>query len=384
MKRIPYARQSITPADIEAVAEVLRSDWLTQGPAVERFEAAVASYCGVAHAVATQSGTAALHIGCLALGLGPGRRLWTSPCSFVASANCGLYCGADVDFVDIDPRTGNMSAQALGTKLEQAKREGRLPDVVVPVHFGGRPCDMVALAALAARYRFRILEDASHAIGAEYGAGRVGNCGYSDVTVLSFHPVKIITTGEGGMALTRNPELAARLRLLRSHGITRDPSQMSEEPHGPWYYEQHELGFNYRMTDLQAALGASQLERIGQFLERRKRLVSRYGSLLRGLPVDLPPADDASAWHLYVVQLDAGIRRRAVERMRAAGVEANVHYIPIHLQPYYRSRGFRRGDFPQAERFYERAASLPLFPALTDADQDTVCDTLRACLLNNA
>ncbi len=382
MSRIPYARQSVSQADIDAVSAVLRSDWLTQGPAIERFEAAVAAYCGGGvHAVAVHSGTAALHLGCMALGLGPGGLLWTAANSFVASANCARYCGADVDFVDVDARTGNLAVDALSAKLERAARDGRrMPAVVVPVHFGGRACDMPALAALAARYGFKLLEDASHAIGAEYADGRVGNCAYGDMAVLSFHPVKIVTSAEGGMLLTRDAAAAARLRQLRSHGITRDASRMHGEPHGPWYYEQLELGYNYRMTDLQAALGASQLGRIGEFLQRRRALAARYAGVLRGLPLELPPPNERSAWHLYVVQVDASVRRRTVERMRAAGIEVNVHYIPIHLHPYYRALGFREGDFPAAERFYARAISLPLFPALSEAEQDRVGSALREAL----
>lgn len=380
---IPYARQSIDRADIEAVVDVLRSDWITQGPVIERFEAAFAAYCGAPHAVALSSGTAALHAACLALGLGPGQWLWTSPNTFVASANCGLYCGANVDFVDIDPHTGNLSSAALAAKLERAKAEGRLPRVLVPVHFGGRPCDMREIADLAARYGFRVIEDASHAAGAEYAERRVGNCAFSDITVFSFHPVKIVTTGEGGMAFTADAELARRLGRLRTHGITRDPAQMTARPEGPWYYEQIDLGYNYRMTDIQAALGTSQLERIGEFVERRRQLARRYREALRGFPLELPPADEAkcrSAWHLYVVRTAPTVRAAVIDALRARGIEANVHYIPVHLQPYYRKRGFKRGDFPAAERFYEGAVSLPMFPRLSDSEQDRVCAALGAAL----
>jgi UDP-4-amino-4,6-dideoxy-N-acetyl-beta-L-altrosamine transaminase len=383
VKPIPYARQSIDRADIDAVVEVLRSDWITQGPVIERFETAFAAYCGAAHAVALSSGTAALHAACLALDLGPGQRLWTSPNTFVASANCALYCGADVDFVDIEPRTGNLSTAALAAKLERASAEGTLPHILVPVHFGGRPCDMPEIAALASRYGFRIVEDASHAAGAEDASGRVGNCAFSDITVFSFHPVKIVTTGEGGMAFTGDAELARRLRRLRTHGITRDAAQMSATPHGPWYYEQIELGYNYRMTDIQAALGASQLGRMDEFLERRRWLARRYQDALGALALELPPLDDdrrRSSWHLYVVRTRTEARRAVVEGLRARGVEANVHYIPVHLQPYYRKRGFRRGDYPAAERFYEGAVSLPMFPALSDAEHDRVCEALRAVM----
>jgi len=382
MKPIPNAHQSISQADIDAVTDVLRSGWITQGPAIERFESAIAAYCGAPHAVAVQSATAALHLACLALDLEPGQWLWTSANTFVASANCGRYCGAEVDFVDIEPATGNMSVAALAAKLEIAQGRGKLPKVVVPVHFAGLPCDMPAIAKLAERYGFRLIEDASHALGANYGPGKVGNCAFSDVTVFSFHPVKAITTGEGGMACTANPELAARLRRLRTHGITREPSRMCCVPDGPWYYEQVELGYNYRMTDIQAALGTSQAARIDEFVIRRRQLAGRYGAALRGMPLDIPPADaDARcAWHLYAVQLDASTRRRVVEELAARSIRTNVHYIPVHLQPYYRARGFQSGDFPQAERYYGRAVSLPLFPGLTDADQDRVCAALRECL----
>jgi UDP-4-amino-4,6-dideoxy-N-acetyl-beta-L-altrosamine transaminase len=383
VKPIPYARQSIDRADIDAVVEVLRSDWITQGPIIERFETAFAAYCGAPHAVALSSGTAALHAACLALGLGPGQRLWTSPNTFVASANCGLYCGAQVDFVDIDPRTGNLSVAALASKLERASVERTLPRVLVPVHFAGRPCDMRQIASLAARYGFRVVEDASHAAGAEYADGRVGNCAFSDITVFSFHPVKIVTTGEGGMAFTADAELARRLRRLRTHGITRDPAQMTAQPDGPWYYEQIDLGYNYRMTDIQAALGASQLARIGAFLDRRRQLAGRYREALGKIGLELPPADEPgvrSAWHLYVVRTEPAVRGAVIQGLRALGIEPNVHYIPVHLQPYYRKRGFKRGDYPAAERFYESAVSLPLFPALSDAEQDRVCEALRALL----
>jgi UDP-4-amino-4,6-dideoxy-N-acetyl-beta-L-altrosamine transaminase len=383
MKPIPYARQSINKADIDAVVEVLCSDWLTQGPAVDRFERSFAAYCGVPHAIAVHSATAALHLACLGLGLEDGQRLWTSANTFVASANCGRYCGAEIDFVDIDRRTGNMSIEALTLKLEHAQRRDKLPHIVVPVHFSGQPCDMPAIAALARRYGFRVIEDASHAVGAEYHSGRVGNCAYSDATVFSFHPVKIITTGEGGMVVTGDTSVAQRLRLLRTHGITREPAQMQPNPDGPWYYEQVALGFNYRMTDIQAALGASQLSRVGEFLDRRRRLAGRYDSALSSLPLRLPFEDPRgrSAWHLYVVQVDAEARRRTFERMRARGIQVNVHYIPLHLHPYYRARGFRRGDFPEAERFYEEAISLPLFPDLSDAEQDRVCEELQRSLV---
>lgn len=387
MNPVPYACQSISEADVAAVVEVLRSAWLTQGPAIERFEQGLAAYCGARHAVAVSSGTAALHLACLALGLGPGDLLWTSANTFAASANCARYCGADVDFVDIDPRTCNLSIPALEGKLARAERAGRLPKVLVPVHFGGQSCDMQAIGTLAGRYGFRVVEDASHAVGAEHRSAKVGACAYSDVAVFSFHPVKILTTGEGGMLLTNDGALARRLRLLRTHGITRDAHEMRGESEGPWYYQQIALGFNYRMTDLQAALGASQLARLEAFLARRRELARRYDESLRDLPLSTPVEDahGSSAWHLYAIQLDVerlGRTRRAVfERMRAAGILVNVHYIPVHLQPYYRDLGFRPGDFPASERFYERVLSLPLYYDLTEADHERTCAVLRESLL---
>ena len=386
MSAIPYARQSVNQDDIDAVVQVLRSDWLTQGPAIARFEEAVAAYCGARHAIAVSSGTAALHLGCLALGLGPGDLLWTSPNSFVASANCARYCGAQVDFVDIDPRSGNMSVAALEEKLARAQRAGRLPKVLVPVHFGGQSCDMQSIGALAARHGIRVLEDASHAAGAEYRSARVGACPHSDIAVFSFHPVKVMTTGEGGMLLTNDDTLARQLRLLRTHGITRDAHDLSAASEGPWYYEQVALGYNCRMTDFQAALGTSQLGRLDEFLARRRELVRRYDAALQRLPLATPFQDPAgrSAWHLYVIRLELealGVTRRIVfERMRAAGILVNVHYIPVHLQPYYRALGFKPGDFPESERHYARAISLPLFFDLTHADLDRVAATLRESL----
>jgi UDP-4-amino-4,6-dideoxy-N-acetyl-beta-L-altrosamine transaminase len=383
---IPYGRQDIIETDIDAVVAVLRSDWLTQGPAVPRFEQAVADYCGASHAVAVNSATSALHLACLALGLGPGDWLWTSPNTFVASANCGLYCGARVDFVDIDPRTYNLCPHKLAEKLDQAERAGRLPKVVVPVHFAGQPCDLPAIHALSQRYGFKILEDASHAIGGRYRGEPIGNGRYSDITVFSFHPVKIITTGEGGMALTNNPELAGRMTRLRTHGITRAPAEMTHEPDGPWYYQQIALGFNYRMTDLQAALGYSQFQRLDEFVARRHQLADHYDRLLADLPVVTPwqNPDAWSAFHLYVIRLDearAGRSRRAVfEALRQRGIGVNVHYIPVHTQPYYQALGFAEGDDPEAERYYREAISLPLYPTLTEAEQDQAVSALRETL----
>lgn len=382
---IPYGRQDIDEADIEAVVRVLRSDWLTQGPEVETFEAALAQVCGAPHVLAVNSATSALHLACMALDLGPGGLLWTVPNTFVASANCARYCGADVDFVDIDGASYNMSVEALEAKLEAAQRGGRLPDVVVPVHFAGRSCDMESIGRLARRYGFRVIEDASHAIGASYRGEPVGVGHHSDAVVFSFHPVKIVTTGEGGAVATRDAEVARRVAELRSHGITRDPARMVDGAQGPWYYEQLDLGWNYRITCIQAALGTSQLRRIESFLARREELVARYDDALAGLPVSTPThaPDVRSSWHLYVIRIrpDAGVDRATVfERMRAAGIGVNVHYIPVHLQPYYRALGFAPGDFPEAERYYEEAITLPLYPAMSDAQQDEVVAALERAL----
>jgi UDP-4-amino-4,6-dideoxy-N-acetyl-beta-L-altrosamine transaminase len=370
---IPYGRQDVSQADIDAVVAVLRSDWLTQGPAVTRFEAAVAAYCGARHAVAVNSATSALHLACLALGVGPGDLGWTVPNTFVASANCLLYCGAGVDFVDIDPATLNMSVTALEDKLRRARAQGKLPKVVIPVHFAGRACDMAGIRRLADEYGFRVVEDASHAIGGRYAGRRIGCCDHADLTVFSFHPVKLITTGEGGMVLGNDAALLRRVERLRSHGITREPAEMEGESEGGWYYQQIELGHNYRMTDLQAALGASQLDRLDAFVAARRRLAARYRDRLAGLPLVLPPEDVSSAWHLYTVRLsDPGRRRAAFEALRAAGIGANVHYIPVHLQPWYHRLGFAPGDFPEAEAWYAGALTLPLYPGLRDAEQDEV------------
>ncbi len=383
---IPYGRQDITDADIAAVVAVLRSDWLTQGPAVPRFEDAVARYCGAQHAIAVNSATSALHIACLALGLGPGDRLWTSPITFVASANCGLYCGAEVDFVDIDPCTYNLCPKALEHKLLEAEQQGRLPKVVVAVHLCGQSCDMQAIHALSRRFGFCIIEDASHAIGGRYQGEPVGNCRYSDITVFSFHPVKIITTGEGGMALTNDAGLAKRMALLRSHGITRDPAQMTHGPDGPWYYQQIELGFNYRMTELQAALGVSQMDRIDDYVRRRHALAERYDARLAGLPLTLPwqHPDSYSGLHLYVIRLKLDQIDRThgevFEALRGQGIGVNLHYIPVHTQPYYQRMGFRAGDFPEAERYYAEAISLPMYPTMTESQQDQVVAAIAEAL----
>ncbi|MEI8265164.1 MAG: UDP-4-amino-4,6-dideoxy-N-acetyl-beta-L-altrosamine transaminase [Betaproteobacteria bacterium] len=380
---IPYGRQDVTDADIAAVEEALRSDWLTQGPAVPRFERAVAQASGSKFSVAVNSATSALHIACMALGVGPGDIVWTSPNTFLASANCARYCGAQVDFVDIDPRTYNLCPDALAAKLEQARSAGRLPKVVIPVHFAGQSCAMKEIHALGQRYGFRIIEDASHAIGGQYNGGPVGDCRYSDIVVFSFHPVKLITTAEGGMAMTNDAALAARMERLRSHGMTRDEALMEGASEGPWYYQQIELGWNYRLTDLQAVLGISQLERLAHYVDRRHAIANRYLARLGGAPLTLPfqAPEGHSALHLYPVLLhEAGRRRQVFEGLRAAGIGVNVHYIPVHLQPYYRRLGFHPGDFPNAERYYASAISLPMFPTLTDAQQDQVVDTLLALL----
>ena len=378
---IPYGRQSISEADIESVVKVLRSDFLTQGPQVPSFELSVAKYLGVPHAVAVNSATAALHMACLAINLGPGDWLWTSPNSFVASANCAIYCGAQVDFVDIDPRTYNLCSEALAEKLIVAKKSGKLPKVVVPVHFAGQSCDMRAIATLAKEYGFRVIEDASHAIGGRWQNSFIGACEYSDIAVFSFHPVKIITTAEGGLLTTRDAQIAQRLFDLRSHGITRDLSRLGRQNQGDWYYEQQSLGFNYRLTDLQAALGKSQLSMLDHFVARRHDLVAKYEKGLAGLSLVKPwqHPDSCSAFHLYVVQVDDGAsldRRSLFDLLRAGGVLVNVHYIPIHLQPYYATMGFKYGDFPNAEAYYSRAISLPLFVDLTESDHDFVISKL--------
>ncbi len=383
---IPYGRQEVTEEDIAAVVRVLRSDFLTQGPEVPAFEQAVADYCGARHAIAVNSGTSALHLACLALKLGPGDILWTSPITFVASANCGLLCGAAVDFVDIDPETANISPEALEEKLARAARENRLPKVLVVVHFAGRSAEMERIAELARHYGIRIVEDAAHAMGGRYRGRPIGGCAHSDIAIFSLHPVKNITSAEGGLALTNDDTLAERMRLLRTHGITRDPAHM-ERSDGPWYYEQQALGLNYRMPDVLAALGRSQLARLDAYVARRAALARRYDAALADLPLRRPPLDDAenrSAWHLYAVQIDEEAvgksRREVFEAMRAANIGVQVHYIPVHLQPHYRRLGFAPGMFPAAEAFYRRAMSLPLFPALGEAAQDRVIATLRRML----
>jgi len=372
---IPYGCQDISQTDIDAVVEVLRSDWITQGPTISSFEKTVAEYCGSKHAVAVCNATSALHLACRAIGLEVGDRLWTSPNTFVASANCGLYCGAKVDFVDINPKTYNISIDALRTKLEHAEKVGKLPKVLIPVHFAGQSCEMDAIAELAKQYGFYVIEDASHAIGGEYKGQKIGSCRYSDMTVFSFHPVKIITTGEGGMVLTNNQEFFDKVSLLRTHGITREPSQ------GAWYYQQIALGYNYRITDIQAALGVSQMQRLDAFVTRRYELAQAYNELLQDLPLQLPwqHPNSYSAWHLYVIRLNK--RHQVFDSLRQAGIGVNVHYIPVHTQPYYQQMGFKLGDFPEVEKYYHEAISLPIYPLLTKIQQKKIITDLKKALL---
>ena len=384
---IPYGRQHISQADVDAVADILRSDFLTQGPAVPAFEESVASHCGAKHAVAVNSATSALHIACMALGVGPGDTVWTTPITFVASANCALYCGATVDFVDIDPQTYNLSVERLTEKLAAAALSNRLPKVVIPVHFTGQPCDMVSIYALSLQYGFKIIEDASHAIGGRYKNEPVGNCRYSHITVFSFHPVKIITSGEGGMAVSNDATLAKRMRLMRSHGITSDVEDMQPRQRGEiWNYQQVDLGFNYRMTDMQAALGLSQMKRLNAFVVKRHELAQRYDELLTNTPVVTPwqHVDGYSAYHLYVIRLKLSkVNKTQLEiynAMLAFGVAVNLHYIPVYRQPYYENMGFHTGYCPQAECYYAEAITIPMYPELTDAQQEHVVVKLKEIL----
>lgn len=384
---IPYGRQDINQADIDAVVTVLRSDFITQGPTVPRFEQAVGAHVGATHAVAVNSATAALHIACLALGLRPGDSLWTSPITFVASANCALYCGASVDFVDVDPRTYNLCPTALEEKLVRAEREGRLPKIVVPVHLCGQSCDMEAIHALAQRYGFFVIEDASHAIGGQYRGEFVGNCRYSDITIFSFHPVKIITTGEGGMALTNNADLAERMYRHRSHGITSNPLLLQSRPAEEiWNYQQIDIGYNYRMTDIQAALGISQLQRLNEFVLRRQEIARHYDDVFADLPVIVPwqHPEVYSSYHLYSIRVCEALcgktQRQVYDFLKNAGIGVNLHYIPVYRQPYYAAMGFEAGYCPEAELYYREAISLPMFPSLSDVAQDTVISTLRNAL----
>jgi UDP-4-amino-4,6-dideoxy-N-acetyl-beta-L-altrosamine transaminase len=383
---IPYGKQDINQSDIEAVIEVLKSDFLTQGPQVPLFEKNVSNYCNAQYGVAVNSATSALHVACLALGLGKDDWLWTSPNSFVASANCGLYCGAKVDFVDIDPKTYNLSVEELKKKLIQAKKDNKLPKIVIPVHFAGQSCDMQSIHKLSKEFGFKILEDASHAIGGKYLDKPIGGCQYSDITVFSFHPVKIITTAEGGLATTNQKELAEKMQLFRAHGITREPKLMTKKTEGGWYYQQVELGFNYRMNDLQAALGIAQMKRLDKFITIRHSLKQRYDELLKDLPLITPAqsSDSYSSLHLYPVQLKleqlSKAHNQIFDELRKNGVGVNLHYIPIHMQPYYQNIGFKKGDFPKAEDYYSRAISIPIYQGLTTELQDKVVAVLKKIL----
>ena len=377
---IPYGRQDICQDDIDAVVSVLRSDFLTQGPQVPAFEAAVAAHTGAAYAVAVNSATSALHIACLALGVGTGDVVWTVPTTFVASANCALYCGASVDFVDIDPTRYTMCPKALQAKLETASQ---LPKVIIPVHLCGQSADMKAISEIARNYGISIIEDASHAIGATYEGEPVGNCRYSEITVFSFHPVKIITTAEGGLATTQNKKISEAMGLARSHGITRDPTLYENPNLGSWYYEQITLGFNYRMTELQAALGLTQMQRLTEIVDRRTAIAARYDQILANFPVQRPIQDPStgSSWHLYVIQVPQNYHSQIFDDLKTAGIGVNLHYIPVHTHPYYRSMGFKLGQFPNAESYYRKSISIPLYFGLDEKDQDRVCATLEQSLL---
>lgn len=384
---IPYGKQNILQQDIDAVVDVLKSEFLTQGPKVPEFEKELISHSGAKHAVAVNSATSALHIACMALELGEGDYLWTSPVTFVASSNVALYCGAKVDFVDIDPQTYNMCPNKLEKKLLNASTKGCLPKIIVPVHLCGQPCDMLTIKKICDKYNVKIIEDASHAIGGSYHGQPIGNCQYSDITVFSFHPVKIITTAEGGAALTNDHELAKKMILYRSHGITRNPADMTEAEHGPWYYQQISLGYNYRMTDLHAALGISQIKRLLDFVKKRHEIAERYNFLLKDLPIQIPHqlCNTYSGYHLYVIRLKLNDsftdHKKVFENLRANQIGVNLHYIPVHMQPYYKSMGFKCGDFPESENYYKEAISLPMYPDLSISDQERVVRILEASLI---
>ena len=384
---ITYGRQEITEADITEVEKVLRSDFLTQGPIVPKFEQSVADYCGASHAIAVNSATSALHIACLALDLGPGDELWTSPNTFVASANCGRYCGADIDFIDIDPKTYNISVDALSDKLIQAEKSGKLPKIVVPVHFAGQPCDMPAIHELSKHYGFKIIEDASHAIGSSYNQIKVGSCTHSDITVFSFHPVKIITTAEGGMALTNDKDVADKIYRLRTHGITKDEIKMEERPKDEiWNYQQIDLGFNYRMNDIQAALGLSQMKRLDKYVKRRQEIAKHYDNALKKLPLVIPwqSPSNYSSYHLYTILIKKNLtqktQRQVYDELIKKNIGINLHYIPVHRQPYYENLGFKKNNFPQAENFHREVLSIPIHPSLKEEQQSDVIDTLKGIL----
>jgi len=385
-KMIPYGRQDINQEDIDTVVKVLSSDFLTQGPQVPLFESTITEYCGVEFGVAVNSATSALHIACLALGLGKGDYFWTSPNTFVASANCGLYCGAEVDFVDIDPETYNLSIKELERKLIQAKKDNKLPKIVIPVHFAGQSCDMKRIYSLSQEYGFNIIEDASHAIGSKYLGKPLGGCQFSDITVFSFHPVKIITTAEGGLAATNDERLAERMRLYRSHGVTRDSRLTAKQVEGGWHYQQVDLGFNYRMSELHAALGVSQIQRLDKFIAIRHQYQQRYDELLKDLPLILPhqSSDSYSSLHLYPIQIDftktKKTRAEVFEILRDESIGVNVHYIPVHTQPYYENMGFKEGDYPSAESYYKGAITIPIFQGMTIKMQDKVVAALHKAL----
>lgn len=380
---IPYARHDVSEEDIETVVKVLRSDWLTQGPVVERFESAFSDYCGAKYALAVVNASAGLHLACRALGVNKNSLVWVSPNTFVASANCARYCGSEVDFVDIDAQTYNISVDELEKRLCEAKRTGQTPDVLIVTHFAGQPCDLEQIYQLSKEYGFSVIEDAAHAVGAEYRGKKIGGCQHSDICVFSFHPVKIITSGEGGMITTNREDLYQRMADLRVHGVVRDSARMECNSDGPWYYQQQELGYNYRLSDIHAALGLSQMKRVDAFLSRRRELANRYKDQLSNVPIQLPleQTDSKSSWHLYVVRIQleniAQTRKEIFETLKSAGIGVNVHYIPVHVQPYYRALGFQPGDFPEAEKYYNEALTLPLFPALTDSKQEFIIDHVR-------